>query len=50
MFPTASSSVYYNDAGEPLGWNNDSSFEPPEYDDCCEGPWNGPSYDEDDDE
>lgn len=31
-FPTATSTVYYNEAGEPLGWSDESSFEP-EYDD-----------------
>lgn len=28
MFPTANSTVYYNDAGEPLGWSDESSYEP----------------------
>lgn len=32
MFPGAGASVYYNEAGEPLGWDNEGSFEP-EYDD-----------------
>lgn len=38
MFPTAQSTVYYNEAGEPLGWSDESYFEP-EYD----------PYDHDDD-
>ena len=31
-FPTASSTVYYNEAGEPLGWSDETSFDP--YDDA----------------
>lgn len=38
MFPTATSTVYRNEDGEVLGWDNDYGFEP-EYD-----------YDPDDDE
>lgn len=43
MFPTASSTVYYNEAGEPLGWSDESSFEP-EYD-----PYDYDEWDYDDD-
>lgn len=32
MFPTAGSSVYYNEDGEVLGWDNEQYFEPPESD------------------
>lgn len=32
MFPTASSTIYRNEAGEPIGWDSPESFEPP-YDD-----------------
>jgi len=28
MFPTANSIVYYNEAGEPLGWDTDYGYEP----------------------
>jgi hypothetical protein len=28
MFPTAHSTVYYNEAGEPLGWSDESSYDP----------------------
>jgi hypothetical protein len=28
MFPTANSTVYYNEAGEPLGWSDESYYEP----------------------
>jgi len=28
-FPGAHSTVYYNEAGEPLGWDDESYFEPP---------------------
>lgn len=31
MFPTATSTVYRNEDGEVLGWDNDYGFEP-EYD------------------
>ena len=30
MFPGPHAHVYYNEAGEPLGWDNEYSFEPPE--------------------
>lgn len=30
MFPTASSQVFYNEAGEPLGWDTPSEFDPNE--------------------
>lgn len=33
MFPTAHSTIYRNEAGEPLGWSDESSYEPDPYDD-----------------
>lgn len=46
-FPTAGSSIYYNDAGEPLGWDNHR----PDYDDPGDyDPGDFDPYDEDDDE
>ncbi len=45
MFPTANSTVYYNEDGEVLGWDNHYWDEPP-YEDYCdqrdeggEAPW-----------
>ena len=32
MFPGAGAQVYYNEAGEPLGWDYPSD-DPPEFDD-----------------
>jgi hypothetical protein len=32
MFPSAGATVYYNDAGEPTGWDNPSYDDPPEHD------------------
>lgn len=32
-FPGPNATVYYNDAGEPLGWSDESSYEPDPYDD-----------------
>lgn len=43
-FPSAGSTVYYNEEGEPLGWDNDSYYEP-EYDpDLGMGDWDGPDW------
>ena len=33
MFPTAHSSVYYNEAGEPLGFSDESYYDPYDPDD-----------------
>lgn len=35
MFPGSHATVYYNEAGEPLGWDNEYYFDEPEYHDCC---------------
>ena len=32
MFPGPNASVYYNEAGEPMGWDNNYYDEPPEPD------------------
>lgn len=62
MFPGAGAQVYYNEAGEPLGWDYPSdpseyAFDEPDYtyeDDmpfegCCEaGDYDGPRYGESD--
>jgi hypothetical protein len=57
MFPTAGAQVYYNEAGEPLGWDAASSYEP-EYCDACGGShssldcddWESDQGDDDDDD
>lgn len=39
-FPSAGSTVYYNEDGEVLGWDNDSYYEPeydPDFGDSYEG-------------
>lgn len=44
MFPNAESEIYYNEAGEVLGWDNPSYYEPeyPDYDN-----YNDDVYDDD---
>lgn len=43
-FPTASSVVYRNEDGEPIGWDTPSYDDPPEYEDFYD------NYDEEEDE
>lgn len=50
-FPPAGADVYYNEAGEPLGWDAPDSFEPPYCDECgyCHAgdcPWDDEDGDE----
>jgi hypothetical protein len=50
MFPTAGATVYVNEAGEPLGWSDESSNDPYDPDDVYfdnEGDFD--DYDPDDD-
>jgi len=42
MFPTASSTVYRNEAGEPIGWSDESYYKPDVddfYDNANHGPY-----------
>lgn len=51
IFPGPNSEIYRNEAGEPIGWSNESSYEP-EYCDYCGGAHNQdncPDYWDDDD-
>lgn len=46
MFPTAHSTVYRNEAGEPLGWSDESGYDPREdYDPGDDNPEVGPEPD-----
>lgn len=45
MFPGAGASVYYNEAGEPLGWDSGYADEPDAYEEC-----DGPDYDDDEED
>lgn len=55
MFPTAHSTVYYNEAGEPMGWSDESGYDPgddiepePDPPNCCKlGLWSATSAEED---
>lgn len=47
MFPGAGASVYYNEAGEPLGWDYPSAYEP-DYDPMDIGGDDYDDYDDDD--
>lgn len=49
-FPTAGSQVYYNDAGEPLGWDNPGPEDPPGDDDENDYFDDEPYDDEDEDD
>lgn len=47
-FPPPGAEIYYNDAGEPLGWDNPGAYEP-EYCDYCGGAHGSIACPEDDD-
>jgi hypothetical protein len=47
MFPGASAEIYYNEAGEPLGWDS-PSYDEPWYDPDQFLPWYDPDPEDDD--